>query len=232
MRDILAVAIMHKPGAREELLGNLLDTLGEAPRTVVRVVDDPRPPGSPPAAWPTAQAAWHWLMETNAEHGLILQDDTIACANFLRAATICVRAAGGPVSFWSRRSRQVAAARQAGADWAIVPGRACGYSMHLPQGQIPKFLEWVAWREEHFSPPTIKASQPWRHHDDIRLMHWFKMTGQKVWTTIPSLVEHGAPEASLLGQSNRTRVATYYIGDGNPLLIDWKARRSVDVNFE
>lgn len=88
-----------------------------------------------------------------------------------------------------------------------------------PVALIGPMLGWV---DEN---PGKCGRQPPRA-DDAVLGAWKRHTQTPVMATVPSLVEHPDREPSLIGRKaaagrNRGRVAGIYIGDADPLEIDW-----------
>jgi hypothetical protein len=211
----LSISVAHLPGQREQGCAELMATLLRQvePGVVLARIDDPEPDADR-QTWRTARSAWNWHRTTHADHCLALQDDAIVCRNFIRAVLLTTRLAKGvPVSYFTMHGRHVAAADALGMPWWSSPPRFSGLAAHLPRIYLNAFLNWI---------DQVEPDPAWRTHDDLRLTAFMRLIGHRVWSTIPSLVEHRLPSGSLVGHNNRTRVAARYIGDADPMLIDWK----------
>lgn len=90
-----------------------------------------------------------------------------------------------------------------------------------PRTKVEHFMEWL---------PDAKlpgVQKPWRS-DDAVIGSWMKFTKQTVLATVPSLVEHPDDTPSVkwntpriqIGKDKRRR-AFHYIGDADPLELDW-----------
>lgn len=204
----LSVSVMHHP-KRASYLPSLLSRLDS--RT--HVICDEKSEG----VWPTARRAWT-SYDPAATHHLVLQDDVVPCLDFLAGAERALSVHPEvPVSFYANRAA-VEEARAVRVNWAVIPDGAWGQAMCLPVSMIPP---WLAWVDEN-----VMSSFK---HDDSRLTMWLLRTRCPVWCTAPSLVEHGLPGESLLGNSNRGRVARWYIGaDKSALSIDWSMPGAVE----
>lgn len=161
--------------------------------------------------WPTARRAWLNYPKT-ATHRLVIQDDVFPCVDFLTGAAAALAARPDvPVSFYANR-QAIGEAREKGVHWAAINDGCWGQAMCLPTTLIPSLMEWV----DHHIDPSFK-------HDDTRITMWCLETGQRVWCTAPSLVEHIGAAHSILGQSNKNRVARWFIGaDESALSIPWE----------
>ena len=177
----VAVAIMHVPTARgrPEIVRQLLAQWPHAD-----VVEDRRREG----AWPTARRAWERLAATGSTHALLLQDDAIPCDD-MALQVLAARDAipEGLLSFYTRRARFVATAREADSSWYWSPDGAYGLALLMPREWIHSMLAW--------GDREIEPSYP---HDDNRVSLWARSSGCGVFVSCPSLVTH-ADLPSLLG---------------------------------
>lgn len=205
MGDVqVAYAVTHVPGIdlRERVVARQRALLPD-----IEVIRDPDRQG----VWPTTVRAYERLevfARPGTTHVVVLQDDMAPCGEFRRLVEEAVDAAPEvPVSLFSLR-RVIRDAREAGRSWALSKDGA-GPCTVLPAGWVRPFLDWARG--------SVRADYK---HDDRRLMAWLIWTGRiPVWHTVPSLVEHVAPSESLLGNSNRTRLAAYF--DPHVEQVDW-----------
>ena len=92
-----------------------------------------------------------------------------------------------------------------------------------PRAKVEEFLEW--------SKDAKLPGLPNPRSDDAVVGSWMKFTKQKVLATVPSLVQHPDDTLSVKwhtsnvpsGTGNKQRMAWNYIGDGDPLELDWTA---------
>lgn len=202
----LAVAITLHP-AREHRLPKLLADL--SPCDDVHVEIDRVGVGP----WPQTQKCWRSL-PSDASHLLILQDDVVLCRDFYISAVRALRHQRNvPVGFYANH-KNIDSAREKGVSWAKISGGVWGQAQCLPRAYVKAFLEW----EERTKP---YPDQP--NYDDRRLGDFLKERRIPVRCTVPSLVEHGCPSDSLIGYSNKRRVARWFIGeDVSGLSVDWR----------
>lgn len=154
--------------------------------------------------WPTARRALQYGIRCSAlgaTHHVMLQDDVVLCPDFLSQVRAAVsRCSNVPIALFARR-KVISEARQQGSSWAVIPDGIWGQGYCLPSQFISPFLRWEA---EHIAPDF--------KHDDSRLAMFLLEHQRPVWATVPSLVEHALPSNSLLGQSNKGKVATWFCG--------------------
>lgn len=222
---MLSIAVQHHP-ARAELLPPLLAQLPDA-----EVITDPDPHATVWSAWRTYKIALD-RTPADATHRLIVQDDAQLCRNFLPAihrliearpaSIICLFVAGRPVGS-SRRLRRAA---QEGLRWIQmnpqdwVPVVATIY----PAVHVAELADWPD--RKHRTRPPLRETH--RKSDDFIVGLYARENRVPVWATVPSLVQHPDVVPSLVGRrpragADRGRVATLYIGDADPLEIDWTA---------
>lgn len=161
--------------------------------------------------WATARRAWSAGLQTRGSkvtHHLVLQDDAGLCRNFVAHVTAALTARPEhPVSFFANR-KTIDEARAVGAHWALIPDGTWGVAPCLPVGLIQPFLSWC----EEFIEEDFR-------HDDTRLSMFCLVHKLPVWCTVPSLVQHLEPRASLLGNGNSNRVARWFERD--PGAVNW-----------
>lgn len=92
-----------------------------------------------------------------------------------------------------------------------------------PRTKVEEFLEW--------SKDAKLPGLPNPRSDDAVAGSWMKFTRQTVLATVPSLVEHPDDTVSVKwsagssvpsGTGNKRRRAAAYIGDSDPLALDWE----------
>jgi hypothetical protein len=157
----------------------------------------------------------------------VIQDDTLVCRNFLPALERIAEAnPTTPVSlFFStaaqrnyraslklrNRSRYISNHSQ---DVVHVVG------ILWPHQRAREFLTWVDENPERLHLGRVVIS------DDATVTRWMKF-GNPIRCTVPNLVEHPDDVPSIVNVSrvkngeDSGRVAAWWIGDGDPLELDW-----------
>lgn len=210
---VLSVAIQHHP-SRAYLIPSLLAALPGA-----EVIEDPDPEG-PRSAWRTYREAIRRTPDT-ATHRLIVQDDVLLCRNFLAAVERAV--ASRPENllcfFHAPDPREnlwiIHAAMNEGSAWADIstgrwiPVLALAWPVELAACLL-EYVDSQDWPAEFIADDEIVG----------RFAHACEV---QVFTSCPSLVDHtDAPSVKLRHQvADEGRRAAYYIGDGDPLAIEW-----------
>jgi hypothetical protein len=203
----ITVRVQHHP-ARPYLLPPLLARLDAE----AEVVTDPDPDARLPSPWRTYRAC---LAPSTASHLLVLQDDAILCRHLVASAALIARddpvllfVGGAPV-------RLAHALRKARSHLVPVTLRS---SEWMPLVAVlwptPLATAFRAWADRHTVPRS----------DDAVAGQWVKATGQPLWATAPSLVEHDDRQPSLVRRHGRSpwRRAHAWIGpDADPLALDW-----------
>ena len=191
----LAYAVTHVPGVHQHR-----DWVVERQRDHIAVdeyVTDPERLG----VWPTTRVAW-WrlaLRHEDATHALVLQDDMSLCRGFETILSAAIAARPEHAIQLFTRANFLRNAHEEGDTWATSADLVWGGSTVLPMAWVEPFLRDV--------DRAFPADYP---HDDVRLGWWLWKEGIRLWHTVPCLVEHVEPGRSLLGQSNRTRVAAVF----------------------
>ena len=198
MTPRVSVAIMACPSR----LGNVRATvrsIGGRPRVIV---DRCRA-----GAWPTARRAW-LAYDKTATHHVVLQDDIQPCRHFREACTRLAEVRPRHCLALCVNRKKALDAREHGLSWIVTEG-PWGQGIMLPVAWIRDFLTWTAtWT------PTCP-------HDDTRLTLFLWSMGELAWGPMPSLVEH-LDNGSLIGNKLPfSRRATWFMGDADPLEIDW-----------
>lgn len=212
------VRVQHAQG-RTQPLERLLRSLN-APAVIV--TDS----GTPPNPWRGYQKCLRDLPPA-VTHVAVLQDDTVACRNLIPALhriadsrpndVVCLFLGGLP-----RRTAAMAAKLNArglpyvdvhGADFVPV------VATMWPTEVARSFLDWCDQ-----NPLRLGHRDP--RSDDAVAGRWMRYTRHKVVCTIPSLVQHPDDVPSTIGKRasagrDRNRVAAFWIGDNDPLDINW-----------
>lgn len=212
------VRVQHAQG-RDAALDRLLRSL-EAPAVVV--TDS----GRPPNPWRGFQKCLRDIPPA-VTHVCVIQDDGVACRNLVPALhriaesrpddVVCLFLGGQP-----RRTAAQARKLQMnghayvdvhGADF--VPVVATMWPSHVARS----FLEWC-----DANPLRLGHRDP--RSDDAVAGRWMRYTRHKIVCTIPSLVQHPDDMPSTIGKragagADRNRVALFWIGDNDPLEIQW-----------
>ncbi len=214
----IAVIVQHHPN-RADLLPDLLLALGDA-----IVIPDIDPQGFP-HPWRCYQACLEAASDLpHATHACILQDDVTPCRAFREALAAAVAArpdrvlvlfhGGAPRQNVLRLTRALASGETwvelAASPW--VPAVAVVWPIRL-------VCPVVCWVEEQEYPRGFKA-------DDEIIGRALRAFDETVLVCVPSIIQHEDVVPSLAGQKARggadpNRVAAYWIGDGDPLELDW-----------
>lgn len=204
----LSVAIMAHP-RREHFVRELQDALPEAV-----VVWDERND-----RWDTGRRSL-LAFDPEADYHVVIQDDAIPCRNLLAAARQIAPVAGERiVSFYTGKVRPhqytiTPAVHQARANkrpYIETWGPYWGPGLMLPTQHIPGLVEWG---DRH---PEIK------NYDRRIEVYYRTKLARTCLYTVPSLVDHRrvAENPSLVPGRPGDRHAHWFIGEGDPLEVDW-----------
>ena len=178
---------------------------------------DPAPDSPRRSAWRTYRRCLETLVELDVGAGVILQDDTVACAGFERAARAAFAARPGRlISFFHSTSplgnmrHMEHAYRTCDPFFEWVSGTwvstvALGWPVELAR----EFLEWS---------DSVQI-RPERITDDPVVGRWARETKRGALATAPSLVEHPDDVVTVVGSARGTgdrrddRMAACWIGD-------------------
>lgn len=159
-------------------------------------------------------------------HVLVVQDDVTVCRNFAPAIQRIAEAKDVPVVLFLGGLPRVTAAdalkaAKRGAHYVRLRMREfCPVvAMLWPVAKAQEFLDWVATHPKIPGYPNPRS-------DDAVVGKWTISTRQEVLVTIPSLVQHPDNVPSIIGKrakwgADKSRVALMWIGDADPLEIDW-----------
>jgi hypothetical protein len=213
----LAIRIQHWP-KRPQGLQRLLD---RTPSAEV-IVDFPE---GKPNPWRGYKKCLSNLPATG--HVVVLQDDTVPCINFEPALERVIAArpndlislfVGGLVT--PTRTNYYNALKW-GLPWCQIYFRDIHHVCALvwPVEIANSFMVWT-------ETAKIPGHDRFPRSDDAIVGSWARQKKMTVWATVPSLVEHPDDVFSTIGRRNsngkdKGRVAIQWIGDADPLDIDW-----------
>lgn len=192
------------------------------------VVFDPEPEGVPRSAWRCYRAVVEHGIERARTRGIthlvVVQDDVTLCTNFAEAVRRAVAArpdrlialfvAGQPrthvQAVWNAATRDLPWARLTNDKWFPVVAAVWPVALLQP---LLDFVDAQTW------PPNFRA-------DDEIVGRFMRSYEIDALATVPSLVQHEDMIPSMLGKRARngedpTRVACCFVGDCDPLTIDW-----------
>lgn len=165
--------------------------------------------------WGTARDAW-LSAPSDCTHFLLLQDDVLPVLDLLLGLRVALEQRPLDVVSLFSASRRLIRANAEGYAWAI--GRSLSWSQGIV---LPRQLiqPWIEWTDDNCRP-TVKSH-------DARLSAFLLIAEVPVLYTVPCLVEHDAPNDSLIG-NNRSevirRVAGIFPGEEwSALTQDWTA---------
>lgn len=211
------VRIQHHP-SRADLLPALLEALAPLPTKVSTHASDP------PNPWEGYKQCLSKL--PNCTHLLVLQDDVTVCRN-LPLAVERIAADIPVVLFLARLPRRVStlALREAKRGRHYIDTQL-RINEFMPACAVlwpkAKAEEFMAWAEAN----PHKLGHPFPRSDDGVMGRWSALSHQRIRFLYPSLVEHPDREVSVIGRKahwgkDPGRVALHYIGEDDPLEIDW-----------
>lgn len=212
----VAVRVQHAAG-RDEPLARLLATLPDGAADVVTDDGDPNP-------WRGYQRCLERLPDG---HVCILQDDTVACRNLVEtlpliaaanpSTPVCLFLGGLPKR--TGLNATVALQRRSSYAWVHAADFVPVVAILWPTAVAARFLTWT-----RDNPHRLGHHAP--RSDDAVCARFMRFTGQRFRVTVPSLVQHPDDTPSTVGLRHKAgldtgRVARYFIGDGDPLTLDW-----------
>jgi hypothetical protein len=161
-------------------------------------------------------------------HVCVIQDDTLVSCNFLPALELIAAAnPNTPVClFFSKvpkRTYHLALLRHGKSRYVSTHGQDLVHVVGIlwPVSKAREFTDWI---EEN--PKRIRGDQL-STSDDANVTRWMRLTSQVIRCTIPSIVQHPDDVPSIVNQSkvrggsDSGRTAAFWIGDGDPLELDW-----------
>jgi hypothetical protein len=215
------VRVQHAEG-RDEPLARLVGQLENlTPALDFEVITD----SGPSNPWRGYQRCLSGLPDCS--HLLLLQDDTIVCRNFSQAVLEIAEAKPHePVCLFvpgAARHTVVEMSRAMKQRNPFARVKASGFvpvvAVLWPVAKAAEFLEWTRRHPKRLGNFDLRS-------DDAAAAKWCAHTGQTMWASVPSLVEHPDDVVSTIGKrasagKDRGRVAAFYIGDADPLDVDW-----------
>lgn len=229
VRITMALAISHTPWVPErvESMKRLREQLGQFP-PLREHVDDP-PTGfylemtdrAPNAVW--SERMWRWAAETDADWCLFLQDDVRVAPNFWPALRAMLEALPPDAEVVGLENVHPAAKPFAdeGARWLTTPDMLVGVGYVVRRAALREFL---AWRETSLQPGALEQGGL---TEDTMLAVWCMVTGRRIFSPLPTLIDHDTSIASTYGNdehANRrplVRWDTVDSIDAFPARLDW-----------
>jgi hypothetical protein len=200
MTVTIALAIPHTPWIPErvESMGRLLDELGitmtgggqpayETPLQHFRIFFDRA------KNWEWSGAMWTWLARTDATHCLQLQDDVRVAPNFWPALRAMLEAVPDQVICLEVVHPAVVAVAREGYRWMTTSDLMVGVGYVLPRALLVEFLEWR-------SNLTLRALEA--IPEDTLLAVWCVATGRRIWSPIPTIIDHDTSIPSTYGNDH------------------------------
>ena len=161
-------------------------------------------------------------------HVCVLQDDTIPCINFVPALELIAAAnPDTPVSLFlsktPRRTYNLSLLRSGKSRYVTVHQQDLVHVVALlwPVHKAQEFVDWI-----NENPKRIRGDQL-STSDDANVSRWMQLTKQQIRCTVPSIVQHPDDVPSIVNQTkvrggaDAGRTAAHWIGDGDPLELDW-----------
>lgn len=211
----VAVAIMaHRQ--REEWAELLAERVG---CSVVYDEDESTASGDAERRWRTGYRAWHSLVSSGADWGVVLQDDALVCDEFvptLQTALLHVPNMS-VVSLYSsykdhmpQIQKAALEAKEADKSWFFLRSLAFGVGIAAPLKTVPRMLLWTNHPKMAGTNYDYRIGVYYRDRLHYRAIH-----------PIPSLVQH-RDQGTLVGVSRGVRRATHFLGENKSgVLLDW-----------
>lgn len=217
MTSPVHVRIQHRAG-RDGPLERLLANLPPA----VEVVTDDEEGLNP---WRGYRKCMSDAPDTG--HLAILQDDTIVCRNFMPALERIAAANQDTVValFMSKHPKRTHNAA------LLSYGRSRYVTLHRQDlchvvallWPVEKTRSFIKWVDE--SPARLRGAA--FQSDDATVSRWMQLTNERIRATVPSIVQHPDDVPSIVNAhrpragADAGRVAGFWIGDDDPLELDW-----------
>lgn len=215
----VAYRVQYAPGPERDPARLLTGLPSEA--EVITDSDPGPPPGNP---WRGYQLCLTDLPACT--HLCVLQDDAIVSRNFPAAVELIANAnPDTPVVLFfpglpMNTTRAFMRSWTKGQPYCdlhgqdLMPVVAVLWPRHIAES----FREWALTARIPGRQPALS--------DDAAAGHWQRTTGTRVRVTVPSLVQHPDDRWSWIGRKpwagkDKGRVARYWIGDNDPLAINW-----------
>ena len=187
----------------------------------MQVVEDDSKPPNP----------WHGYQKCLSDlrgysHVLVIQDDAIVCQNFASAIARIMKSRPDRIislfvgGIRNRTTKDFTAAVGRGDRYGEIFFRDIHHVVAVlwPAKLAKYFLDWSRTHE--------LPGMPNPRSDDAVFGSWARLTRNRILYTVPNLVQHPDDVKSTVGLRDRAgkdrgRVAVHYIGDGDPLELDW-----------
>ena len=199
--------------ARRALVAELLNDTGLSMKDVVF---DDRGDNGGGDAWYTAKKTWLSPLSEGATHRLVIQDDCMVCDGFLEICKKIINVFPDVIWCFHGGNWLTKDMRKNNSPYINIKGCVtAGPAIIIPKQHIEKMISW--------SDEMLGADY---RHDDCRIGLYALCNGVKVFSTIPSLVEHIGAQSFCKGHTSRGRVCNLWIGK-NIGVQDWD---NVDFN--
>jgi hypothetical protein len=163
--------------------------------------------------WVGFKGAATLALERNpdASHVLLLQDDLTFCRNFETVARDVIASnPTEPLSLFSPYGRHAQQAQKAGHRWYRRKDAMWGQATVWPRALVEPL---IAFGDRMFQDDFIM--------EDTRIAAFLLEARRPMWYTVPALVQHAGAARSMIGLSNKQRIAEFYLGDQDPPLGTW-----------
>lgn len=169
---------------------------------------------NPSGAMYTARRTWQLPFEDGVTHRCVLQDDVLTGKDFEQIIQRLVNTYPDEV-FSLFCSRTALADISKDGNYVEIGGCGVwGQGVIMPRLHIQPMFDWV---------DSINPDYP---HDDTAIGEYAKTHGLRVLTTVPNLIQHNCPTASLLGYNNKNKTSkVYYPGNVHSINWEYKAKK-------
>lgn len=160
--------------------------------------------------WWNCKQAWNHRPDDSTHH-YVLQDDMLPCKNFIPALYRILELKPEDIIHLFASNLAIHQALSEDKHWYTQIDGSWGGAILLPR----KHFSWIDWADEYLINFSDKS-------DDTRFDHYVACNQLKIWSVAPSLIEHIGYDKSLIGNSpKKWRLSRKYIGDQDPLDLDW-----------
>lgn len=163
-----------------------------------------------------------------AGHVAVIQDDCTVSRNFVEACELIADSNPDiPVSLFlskfPRRTHNMALLKYGKTRYVDTHSQdlvhVCG--ILWPVHKAREFTDWIDENPKKIRGEALSTS------DDANVTRWMQLTKQRIRCSIPSIVQHPddvpsiVNQAKVKGGADSARTAAFWIGDGDPLELDW-----------
>jgi hypothetical protein len=193
------------------------------PPGVTQIVEDDGEPPNPMRGYMLCLAD---LPEDG--HLVVLQDDVLVSRNFVPALELIAGAnPDTPVSLFlskvPKRTYNMALLRHGKSRYVTTHLQDLVHVVGIlwPVSKAREFSTWIEENPKRIRGEMLSTS------DDANLTRWMQLTKQPIRCTVPSIVQHPddvpsiVNEAKVRGGADGGRTAAFWIGDEDPLELDW-----------